>query len=175
VVEAIEQTDRTRQGYADAKADYDALTQRQRDHIASLQAGLVKIDKRKAKLDRMYSDPDLDMTKDDYLKQKGEIDAERKDLETRIEAAQAELAKVHAPVSLETFDAFMSEIRRLIAERVDPSPDKRRRLLQILHVKVIVSRDGKPEVSGWYKPSGGLTSQTQLHYGRRPRPLPSHA
>ena len=38
IVTAINNPDRTRQGYADAKAEYDALTRRQRDHIARLQA-----------------------------------------------------------------------------------------------------------------------------------------
>ena len=110
IVTAINNPDQTRQSYADAKAGYEALTRRQRDHITRLQESLEKVGTRKVKLDRMYSDPDLEMTKDDYLRQKGDIDAERKDLETRIEAAQAELAKIHAPVSLETFDKFMAEI-----------------------------------------------------------------
>jgi len=158
VVEAINHSDRTRQGYADAKADYDALTQRQRDHIAGLQANLAKVDKRKAKLDRMYSDPDLDMTKGEYLQQKGEIDAERGGIDARIQAAQAELAKVHAPVSLETFDAFMAEIRRQLANKVDPSPEMRRQVLQLLHVKVLINHDRKPEITGWFVPGTKSTT-----------------
>ena len=113
---------------------------------------LDKVGARKVKLDRMYSDPDLEMTKDDYLKQKGDIDAEREDLETRIETAQAELAKVHAPVSLETFDKFMAEIRRALAEKVDPSPAMRRQVLQMLHVKVLMAKNGEPDIKGWFRP-----------------------
>jgi hypothetical protein len=96
--------------------------------MASLQVNLAKAEARKVRLDRMYSDPDLEMTKEEYLKQKGEIDAERKDLEARIETAQAELTKVHAPVSLETFDKFMAEIRRGLAEKIDPLPKSSSRL-----------------------------------------------
>jgi hypothetical protein len=94
------------------------------------------------------------------LKQKGEIDAERKDLETRIETAQAELAKLHAPVSLETFDTFMAEIRRILAQQADTTPEKQRQTLQLLHVKVLMSKDaGEPEIEGWFRP--GLSSNTR--------------
>lgn len=122
----------------------------------------------------MYSDPDFEMTKDDYLKQKAEIDAERKTLETQVETAQAELAKVHAPVSLETLDTFLAEIRHLLTKKVDPSPEMRRKALQILHVKVLMSRGEKPQIEGWYKP-GGLSSTTQSHCARRRPPLPWRA
>ena len=155
---AINDPDQTRLGYARAKAGYETLTQRQRDHIANLQVGLVKCDKRKTKLDRMYSDPDLDMTKDEYLQQKGEIDAERGGIVTKIEAAQAELAKVEAPVNIETFDAFMAEIGRVLRERLDPSPELRRQALQILHVKVLMSKHGEPDVRGWFHQN--LSSRT---------------
>ena len=160
IVAAINNPEQTRQGYAEAQAKHDALTRRQRDHLANLQANLAKAEARKVKLDRMYSDPELEMTKQEYLKQKGEIDAERKDLETRIETAQAELAKLHAPVSLETFDTFMAEIRRILAQQVDPTPEKQRQTLQLLHVKVLMSKDaGEPEIEGWFRP--GLSSNTR--------------
>ena len=88
IVAAINNPEQTRQGYAEAQAKHDALTRRQRDHLANLQVNLAKAEARKVKLDRMYSDPELEMTKQEYLKQKGEIDAERKDLETRIETVR---------------------------------------------------------------------------------------
>jgi hypothetical protein len=108
----------------------------------------------------MYSDPELEMTKQEYLKQKANIDAERKDLETRLEAAQTELAKLHTPVSLETFDTFMAEIRRILAQQVDPTSEKQRQTLQLLQVKVLMSKDvGEPEIEGWFRPD--LSSNTR--------------
>ena len=140
------------------KTDYEARTKRQREHLANLQANLAKQAKRKAKLDRMYSDPDLGMTKEEYLKQKVEIDFERKGLEERIEAVNVELAKFQVPVSLETFDAFIAEITRLLEQQINPSPQKRRQLLQMLHVKVLVSKHSEPDVTGWFRP--GVSSNT---------------
>jgi hypothetical protein len=157
VVAAINDPDQTRQGYAEAKAKHDALTRRQRDHLASFQANLAKAEERKVMLDRMYSDLELVMIKQEYLKHKGEIDAERKDLETRIETAQAELVKLHAPVTLET---FMAKIKRVPAQQVNPSPEKQRQIVQLRHVKALMSKDmGEPEIEGWFYP--GLSSNTR--------------
>ncbi len=156
IANAIRDRERTRQAYVEAKANDEALTQRQRNHLAYLQANLTKLVKRKEKLDRMYSDPDLDMTKEEYLKQKVELDAERKGLEERIEAAQAELAKFPVSASLETFDAFMTEMAQLVDDQVDPSPEKQRQLLKILHVKVHITREGEPNIDGWHR----LSSRT---------------
>ncbi|NTU65325.1 MAG: hypothetical protein HGB05_18465 [Chloroflexi bacterium] len=86
------------------------------------------------------------------MTQKSDIDGERSELNEKIEKAQEDLKHAPQPADLATFEAFTAKIRAQLKSNIDPKPEKKRQLLQMLHVKVIISPKGEPEVTGWYTP-----------------------
>ncbi|NTU65324.1 MAG: hypothetical protein HGB05_18460, partial [Chloroflexi bacterium] len=63
VSQAILDPQRTLKGYADAREQQEVSFKRMRAHLETLQRNQIKVQQRMDKLNRMYSDPDINMTK----------------------------------------------------------------------------------------------------------------
>ena len=74
VSQAILDPENAMKGYIGAREQQEATYRRLRAHLETLQRNLIKVQQRKDKLDRMYSDPDIGMTKSEYLTQKIDVD-----------------------------------------------------------------------------------------------------
>jgi len=66
------------EGYEAARAQYDARTLRYREHLARLQDALQKVEAKRHNLTAAYIDPDVPITKADYLTQRDRLDREEK-------------------------------------------------------------------------------------------------
>ncbi len=99
-----------------------------------------------------YIDPDIAMSKKDYLKQNVMIEDEIKAVNTKIEKAHAELVTAPTSVELETFERFTAEIRKRLKANEEPTPEQKRALFDILHLKVYIKPDGEVRLDGWFSP-----------------------
>jgi len=174
--------ERLREGYLAALEQQADTLQRRREHLEVLKRALFKLEQRRDKLTRTYTDPDVKMTKAEYLAQRAEIDEEMTNVTKQIADREAELAGIPQPPDLETFEAFTAAIRQALANKVDPEPEQKRRALEMLHIKVYVSDNKEAEVKGWYSPGFSLSSTPSPSLcptrsaarGDAPLPLQSH-
>jgi hypothetical protein len=91
------------------------------------------------------------MPKLEYIAQRNMVDTEVRDIKEQIVGLQTELEGIHDPAELEVLEVFSTEIRKRLEENSDPSPEAKRKLLQLLHVTVLLGTDGSIEVDGWFK------------------------
>ncbi len=47
-------------------------------------------------------------------------------------------------------ETFAAEVRERLAGNYDPSPEEKRQILELLHVRVWIGIDGGVRVSGWF-------------------------
>ena len=152
-----------RDGYLASIKEQEATRERQLAHIEGLRKELIKLDKERQNLNKAYIDPDITLTKAEYIEQKNRIDDTLGYLSNEIEEIEKGLANIPTPQGLETLEVFTSEIRGKI-ENTDPTPEQKRKLLDMLHAKVIISLDGRTRVDGWFNPGrGGLLSTTSTY------------
>jgi site-specific DNA recombinase len=180
LVTALNDAETLRQGYIASVERQQEANARARAHLEQLERGRAKQERKLENLAAMYIDPDMAMSKTEYLRQKALIDQELADVNVKVERARAELAKVPTAESVEAFDRFTDAIRKRIGANREPTGQQKRQLMELLHVTVWIAPDGGHRVDGWFsaetEPTGsGLLSQPSTRYGRRPPPLPARA
>jgi hypothetical protein len=142
--------DRLRKGYYDSLEQQEYARRRQTAHLETLRKGIIKLEKERQKLTALYLDPDMNMTKIEYLEQKTRIDDQIKATIKEIEEKEAELASVPTQADLETLEIFASKIRVRLVDNYIPPPLEQRQLFELLHIKVFLGLDGTIRVDGWY-------------------------
>ncbi len=101
-------------------------------------------------LTSLYIDPEVHMTRSEFLRQKERIEVEFRSVLQDIESIDVELANIPVSVDLETLETFADAIRERLAGDYDPSPENKRQILELLHVRVWIGLDGRVRVSGWF-------------------------
>ena len=148
-----------RQGYLESLEQQKATQTRQRAHLETLQRRVIKLEQQKRNLTRAYTDPDISLTKREYIEQKDEVDRELSDLAKAIAEVQAGLETIPTPAELESLEIFAKQVREsLELDRL--TPEDKRKVLKMLHVKVIISPEGCVRIDGWFNTkSNGLSFQ----------------
>ena len=169
-----------RQGYEESLEQQKAGRARLVAHRETLGERLLKLEKQQENLTALYIDPDVTMTKTEYLRQKERIDDEQKSIAQEIDKVDVELASIPMLADLESMETFASAVRERMDGKFDPSPEDKRKILELLHVRVWISVDGEVRLTGWFKQeddeaSTWLLSESSKHYVRRPPPPPGHA
>ena len=165
--------ERLRQGYEDSLEQQEETTARQKAHLETLRRRMVSVEQMQRNLMTAYVDPDIKMTKTEYLKQKAQVDAEFSELAEKIEKEEADLASIPTPADLETLQTFVTNMKGMIVDGDRVPPEEKRRILEMLHIRVIISKQDKElKIEGWFGPPiEGLKYQTSSCCASRPRPL----
>jgi len=145
--------DSLRQGYEESLAQQEAAHARRQVHLESLRRGVVKIEQKRQNLNAAYIDPEIGMLKADYVAQKVQLNKELEDILKEIEAVEDELSDLPTLAELETLEAFSAEIADSLGNG-DLAPEEKRKILQMLHVKVLVGIDGSMRLDGWFNVDG---------------------
>jgi site-specific DNA recombinase len=150
-----------REGYEQTIDQEKEKHARRIKHLETLQTAIEKLKQKKAKLQLVYLDPDFEMTKDEYLDQKGTIDAQLKTANAEAEKIAKELERIPSPDDLKNLEKFAAKIVKALGKDLAISAADKRRIMQMLNLKVVLSREGGIRLEGWFAPErGGLSSTT---------------
>ncbi|MDF1499314.1 MAG: recombinase family protein [Anaerolineales bacterium] len=152
IVEVLLDPDNLRKGYEESLEQQQATTKRQRLRLETLERARQKHEKKGANLMTAYLDPDIQLTKTEYLQQRTAIEDELKTLDAEIDEIRTQLASVAAPPEFETIEAFAGEVREQLEGADDLSPPEKRKILELLHVRVFIPEEGELWLEGWFDP-----------------------
>ena len=148
-------------GYQDSLEQEQALQVRNRAELENLGKALTRVEQRRQNLTAAYIDPEIEITKAEYLEQKKQIDGEIQRIKQEVIRIQAELGRIPTPAELETVEAFTTSVREQLAAQEDLSAQDKRAILDMAHVRTMISTEGKGRVTGWFEaPSDGELSTT---------------
>ena len=161
-------------GYRQSFEQQQEATARQRAHLETLHSQLGKFEKQRTNLNAMYIDPEIELTKGEYIEQKERIEKGATETTRDIERLQEELAGIPTPVELESIEIFSKKIRARLEGDADPPDTEKRKILDLLHVKAWIGEDGSVEVTGWFdnRDRVGLMHNTSIHYAHQQQQLP---
>jgi site-specific DNA recombinase len=150
VAKVLLDPERLYKGYQESLEQQAASQAKQKAYLETLRERLVNLERQRNNLTALYIDPEIKMTKYEYMEQKERIDVEVKGTVADIELIEAELVSVPTPSELETIEQFAENVRGRLQRNGDMSPADKRHILELLHVKVLISIDGKVRVTGWF-------------------------
>ena len=157
-----------REGYEQSMEQEKQKQSRQIHHLEHLQTVIEKLKARREKLQAIYLDPDLGMTKAEYIELKTPIDEQIKTASLEAENAVQELQRVPSPEDLQSLEEFAVKILSTLGNNFDISPQDKRQIMQMLNLKVLISRNGAIKLEGWFAPEvDGLLSMSSAHCAHR--------
>jgi len=134
---------------------------RQIKHLETIQVAIEKLKQKKNKLQTIYLDPDIGMTKAEFLEQKAALDDQMKAANMDAEKIAKELQHIPSLDDLKSIEQLAAKITRALGKDIDISLEDKRRIMQMLNLKVLISKDGGIRLEGWFTPeSDGLLSTT---------------
>jgi len=145
--------------------------------IETLERAYQKVKAKRQNLNTAYLDPDIKMSKADYLDQKLEIDEEAENIEFDLERYRNEIADIPAPPSIEALEKFSAEIIDEILREEEVTLARKRQLFEMLHLKVLLAPNSDVALDGWFNVPefNGLSDKPSTHCGRPRLPPPAHA
>jgi site-specific DNA recombinase len=181
IAEIVLEPTKLLEGYKRSLESHWSQMNLRRDHLQSLHHSKLKIEQKQRMLLKTYLDVDIGLSKSEYLKMKGELDSELEKIRADIEEVEGELRSVPTPADLATFEAFTAEIREFIEGNVEPLAQEKRRLLQLMNVKVWVNPENwEISLTGSFhgkddaiKERDGLLNSSSSNYALRPPQPPS--
>lgn len=165
-----------REGYEQSMEKEKQKQARQIQHLEHLQSVIYKLKVKREKLQAIYLDPDVGMTKTEYMELKTPIDEQIKAASLEVETTAQELQHVPTSEDLKSLEQFAAKILNTLGDNLDISPQDKRQIMQMLNLKVVISRDGNIKLEGWFAPqSDGLLSTTSVRYVLPPLRSPTPA
>ena len=150
-----------KEGYEQALEQERVAQTRQREILEKLYLELDKLQKTLQNLTDAYADPDIDMSKSEFIAHRVKIDNEKNGLGERVREIEAELSNLPTPEEFESLEQFAIEVKeRLTSDHWQPSLRNKRQILELLHVRVILDRNGDGRIVGWFGEMHGLSSIT---------------
>lgn len=150
-------------GYEQSVEYQKQLMARKMTQIETLERALQKLKQKRINLSSAYLDPDIQMSKVDYLSQKGFLDDEERTVEDDLANLRLEVNTMPQPAELEVLKRFAADIRREVSLQHEITLEKKREILEMMHVKVILHPDGETELDGWFDvPEEDETSSGEL-------------
>ena len=140
-----------REGYSASLEQQQGAAAKRKEYIETLRRGLQKLETERKNLTEVYLDPDIKMSKSEYLEQKNRIDEKISSTIEDIESTEMELRDIPKPADFETLEIFASKIRERLSENYTPTPQEKRRILELLHIKVFLDLDGIYKDRWWFK------------------------
>jgi site-specific DNA recombinase len=146
-------------GYSESLEQQEAAKSRKITHHETLQKKLKKFEQERANLNNAYLDPDIGLTKTEYLEQKRRISDEISELKQKIEQSENDLSRIPTPEALQSLEDFAGKVRKRLFANIEPRPEDKRKLFEMLHIRVFIGLDWQIKIKGWFgKESVGLTT-----------------
>jgi site-specific DNA recombinase len=148
-------------GYQESVEQQQATQVRNRVQLETSAQSLNRLEQQRQNLLAAYTDPEIQLSKVEYVEQKKKIDDQVKTVKKEMERIQSELDKIPTPAELETVEAFAASIRQQLDAKHDLLPEDKRAILDLVHVRVLINLQGKTRITGWFQPpSNGVLSTT---------------
>ena len=159
VVEILLDPQSLRRGYKKMIQSEKEKELRNIKHLEALQNGIEKLLGKRQRLQQVYLDPDIGMSKDEYLVEKRMIDDQIKGAQEDIERIQKDLSHVPSEDDLIQLEEMAGHIVEALGYNLDIPDAKKRRILELLNIKVLISPDKKIKLTGFFcPPSSGVSS-----------------
>jgi predicted nucleic acid-binding Zn-ribbon protein len=140
-----------RDGYTQALEHERSANIRQLEMREILFKEVGKFEQMQKNLTGAYTDPDVKMTRTEYLEQRAKIQADLKDASSRLQEIEAQLSNLPSLEEYESLERFSEEIKaRLTGVEWQPTPANKRRVLELLHLRVYLSYSGEGRITGWF-------------------------
>ena len=175
VIGILEDPEALLEGYNRSLDQLRDSQSRKFSQIEVLEKGLHKEKVRRQNLNAAYLDPDIKMSKSEYLDQKLQIDNAVQSIELDLLKLRADVEEIPEPASLEALQRFSAEVMEEIYSEGEVSLEKKRQLLEMMHVKVLLKPDGSFKLAGWFnvdeQDGEGLLGKSSDNYVRLPQQL----
>jgi hypothetical protein len=159
IVSILLDPENLRVGYESCLEQQQASQERHRRRLEILQRARQKINQKQSNLMTAYLDPDIQLTKDEFIEQREMIEGEIKNLDQEIYSIEEQLSMIELPPEYETMEIFAREIRDQLQEATKITEKDKRKIMELLHVKVFIAGDGQTWLEGWFDASKhGLSS-----------------
>ncbi len=153
-----------REGYKQSLAQQEADIAKKKSLVQTLEEALVKNKKMHQNLSIAYLDPDINMSKQEYLEQKELIETEEKNIQENLSTIHYEIKNLPRPAEIETLEIFAKEIVDGLLTEEEITPERKRTILEMLHIKIILSPDRHIQLNGWFDPPSGNRHLDQVSY-----------
>jgi site-specific DNA recombinase len=167
-----------RTGYEQAYEQERTQHARKEAHLRTLYETVKRLELQSMNLTQAYTDPEIQMTKAEYLSQRTQLQDKIEAAREQIEQTEGELYRISQPIDLETLEDFASQIRKLLANEQDIPQETKRRILDLLRARVFLSLDDSFRLEGWFSfpepENEGLSSTSSRHYDRPQQQSPEH-
>jgi hypothetical protein len=112
-----------------------------------MEKNLQKLEKQLDNLLSAYTDPDIKITKSDYIKQKDLIESKQRQLIENLHTVNNEVKPVMNQNDFDTMLEFSKKIKNQLGENnIDLTLEKKRQLLAALNARVLISIDNNVKV-----------------------------
>ncbi len=154
----------------------EAQRERQSRNIAqieTLERALLKVKAKRQNLNNAYLDPEIMMSKTEYLDQKLQMDEEAQLIENDLGRLRNEIADIPAPPSVEALEKFSAEIIDELLREEEITLARKRQLFEMLHLRVLLHPEGNVALDGWFNVPdlNGLSDRPLARCVRPPRQL----
>ena len=175
VIGILEDPEALLEGYNRSMDQQKENQSRKFSQIEVFEKALHKERLRRQNLNAAYLDPDIKLSKAEYLDQKVQFDSEIQSIELDLMKLRSEVEDIPEPASLEALQRFSAEVMDEIYKDGEISLEKKRKLLEMMHVKVLLRPNGSFKLEGWFnvdeQEEVGLLDKPSNSYARLPRRL----
>jgi hypothetical protein len=149
-----------REGYEQSIEQEQQKQARQVQHLGTLQTAIEKIRLKRIRLQTIYLDSDIGMTKEEYLGEKKPLDDQMQGALQDIERIEKTLQRIPTEKDLEGLEQLASNIVDTLGSNLDIFPQDKRHIMEMLNLKVFISIEGRIRLEGWFTPENdGLLSK----------------
>lgn len=160
IVKILLDSEHLRQGYEQSLAQQEIERTKHASPLETLRKGVIKLGKKRDTLTSIYIDPDIQMTKSEYISQKERIDDNLTLVTNEILELEEKLKGVPILAEFETLEAFSAEIQKTLGSNFDFGKEEKKKVLEALNIRVLIGIDGGIRLDGWIAPSDSLLSPT---------------
>jgi site-specific DNA recombinase len=148
-----------RRGYKKMMEAEEGRQSRQIKHLEVLQVGVEKLLNKRSRLQAVYLDPDIGMSKDEYLAEKKLLEDQLKATQEEVEKIEKELSHIPSEDDLVQLEELAGRITEALGYNLDIPEAEKRRIMELLNIKVILTPDKEIKLEGFfYSPDGGILS-----------------
>lgn len=150
ILKFLIQPTRLRDGHEQSLIQQQTAAARTRAQLEKLRKDTERIEQMRRNLNAAYIDPEISMRKTDFLVQKAQLDEELDVTLSKIAAAEKELSQFMYIIGSRELEVFSARVRNVYQNK-EMTAEEKRRTLEDLHTKVLVSTDGRIRLDGWVK------------------------
>lgn len=175
MVKLINEPEQLLQGYQSAQEHSGVRLEQKHEQLKTLHGALEAVKTKRAQLTFIYSDPEVQMSREEFLELRLQLNTELEEIEKQIEDLEVEIASMPTPADLKTFTNFTAEIREYTLGNIEPTVADKRRLLELLNVKVWLDQGEIVSITGNFPKnpvSDGLLSSESKGCATRRRRFP---